>query len=181
MRFSLERGRVCGGRSFLENLGRWRGFGLLEGWEILLGWAFGKTLGKGGKSSNIWIGNGRHTIFWWDSWVREFKLKDVYLTLFRIVSHKKAIVAHSREREGRIGDCWEVQFRRPFQYWELNEVTRFLEHIFLLKAWMKMLEYISDISSKFQISAAFDRYVGQIFWWRNISTKSAIFLLTYRW
>ena len=60
-------------------------------------------------------------------------MKDVYLTLFRITFHKNAIVANLWERERGEGGCWEVQFRRSFQDWELEKVTHFLEHIFPLK------------------------------------------------
>ena len=34
----------------MESLGRWRGIGLLECGGIPFGWAFGRTLEKGGKS-----------------------------------------------------------------------------------------------------------------------------------
>ena len=53
--------------------------------------------------TSIYIGNGSHTSFWWDTWVGDFKLKDVYLTIFRITSHKNAIVAKSWKREGDEG------------------------------------------------------------------------------
>ena len=36
-----------------------------------------------------------------------------------------------RQRDG--GGCWEVHFRRSFQDWELEEVTRFLDYISALK------------------------------------------------
>ena len=51
---------------------------------------------------------------------------------FRIVSHKNATVAESWKREGD-GGCWEVHFRRPFQDWEVEEVTCFLGFLDLLK------------------------------------------------
>ena len=78
--------------------------------------------------TNIRIGNGRRTRFWWDGWVGEIKLKDVYPTLFRLSSHKNATVADLRGRGGGGGGCWEVSFKRPFQDWE-QEVSRFLEYI----------------------------------------------------
>ena len=79
--------------------------------------------------TSICIGNGGCTRFWWDNWVGEIKWKDVYLTLFKLSSHKNAIVADLWGREGGGGGCWEVSFRRPFQDWELEEVSRYLEHI----------------------------------------------------
>ena len=63
----------------------------------------------------------------------DFKLKDVYPTLFRIASHKNATVADLWKREGDKGGCWEVQFRRPFQDWKVEEVTHFLVFLYLLK------------------------------------------------
>ena len=55
-----------------------------------------KDIRKGWEEFNvktsICIGNGRRTSFWRDIWVGDFKLKDVYPTLFRIASHKNAIV-----------------------------------------------------------------------------------------
>ena len=83
--------------------------------------------------TNIRIGNGRRTRFWWDSRVGEIKLKDVYPTLFRLSSHKNATVADLWGRGRSGGGCWEVSFRRPSQDWELEEVSQFLEHIFSSK------------------------------------------------
>ena len=57
--------------------------------------------------------------------MEKVKLKDAYPTLFRTASHKNATVVDLWEREiGRCG-CWEDQFRRPLQDWEMEEVTRF--------------------------------------------------------
>lgn len=67
--------------------------------------SFGKKgLEKFILRTNVRIGNGRHTRFWWDSWDGEFKLKDIYRTLFRLASHKNAIDANLWERkEGGCG------------------------------------------------------------------------------
>ena len=96
-----------------------------------------KDIRKGWEEFNaktsIRIRNGSHTRFWWDIWAGNFKLKDVYPTIFRITSHKNAIVAESWKREGDEGGCWEVHFRRPFQDWEEEEVTCFLGFLDLLK------------------------------------------------
>ncbi|RVW88613.1 Electron transfer flavoprotein-ubiquinone oxidoreductase, mitochondrial [Vitis vinifera] len=46
------------------------------------------------------IGNGRHTSFWWDIWVGDSKLKDVFPTLFRIAAHKFATMADYGEAKG---------------------------------------------------------------------------------
>ncbi|RVW17639.1 Transposon TX1 uncharacterized 149 kDa protein [Vitis vinifera] len=42
---------------------------------------------------------GSRTSFWWDIWAEDFKLKDVYPTIFRIASHKNATIADSWKRE----------------------------------------------------------------------------------
>ena len=67
--------------------------------------------------------------FWWDIWVRDSKLKDFFPMLFRIVTHTSATMADLWRRQGGGGGCWEVHFRRSFKDRELEEVTRFLEHI----------------------------------------------------
>ena len=82
--------------------------------------------------TSIRIGNGRRTRFWWDIWVGDSQLKDLFLLLFRIATHNSAVVADLWGRQGG-GGGWEVQFRRPFQDWELEEVTRFLDHISAVK------------------------------------------------
>ena len=81
--------------------------------------------------TSIRIGNGRRTRFWWDIWVGDSKLKDLFPLLFRIATHNSAVVADLWGRQG--SHFWEVHFRRSFQDWELEEVTRFLEHIFAVK------------------------------------------------
>ena len=135
-RFSLEgeslwRKIILG--IFWEVEGGWITRGVRESYAISL-W---KDIRKGWEEfslrTNIRIGNGRRTRFWWDNWNGESKLKDVYPTLFRITSHKNAIVVNLWEREGGRGGHWEIQVRRLFQDWELEEVTHFLEHIFPLK------------------------------------------------
>ena len=52
--------------------------------------------------TNFRIGNDRHTRFWWDIWVGDSKLKDVFPTLFRIAAHKSASVADlwGRQEDG---------------------------------------------------------------------------------
>ena len=92
-----------------------------------------KDIRKGGDKftlrANIRIDNGRCIRFWWDSCVGKIKLKDVYPSFFKLSSHKNTIVADLWERGGSGGGCWEVSFRRSFQDWEQEEVSRFLEHI----------------------------------------------------
>ena len=95
-RFPLERksfwrkfivgkfGEVEGDRTTSEvkdsyGLGLW--IDIRKGWEEF----FLRTI--------VRIGNGRHTSFWWDIWVGDSKLKDVFPTLFRIAAHKFATMA----------------------------------------------------------------------------------------
>ena len=99
--------------------------------------ALWKDIRKGWEDFNartsIRIGNGNRTSFWWGIQAGDFKLKDVYPTIFGIASHKNAIVVESWKREGDERGCWEVHFRRPFQDWEVEEVTRFLGSLNPLK------------------------------------------------
>ena len=83
--------------------------------------------------TSIHIGNGRHMRFRWDIWVGNSKLKDLFPTLFRIAAHKSTSMADLWGTQGGEDGCWEVHFRRSFQDWELEEVTRFLEHISAIK------------------------------------------------
>ncbi|RVW37766.1 hypothetical protein CK203_100837 [Vitis vinifera] len=99
----LIKRKVFGEKSFLENLGRWREVGPLE----------------------------RCTRFWWGSWVGEIKLKDVYPTLFRLSSHKNAIVADLWGRGGGGGGCLGAKevwgsgapLKTPFFAWEADKTT----------------------------------------------------------
>ena len=77
-------GEVEGGWTTREvrdsyGLGLWKD--IKKGWEEFL------------LRTNFRIGNDRHTRFWWDIWVGDSKLKDVFPTLFRIAAHKSASVA----------------------------------------------------------------------------------------
>ena len=69
----------------------------------------------------------------WDIWVGDSKLKDLFPLLFRIATHNSDAVADLWGRQGGGGRGWEVHFRRSFQDWKLEEVTRFLEHISTIK------------------------------------------------
>nr|CAN80785.1 hypothetical protein VITISV_022938 [Vitis vinifera] len=79
------------------------------------------------------IGNGRRTRFWWDIWVGDSKLKDLFPLLFRIATHKSVVMADLWGRQGGGDGGWEVHFRRSFQDWELEEMTRFLDYISTVK------------------------------------------------
>ena len=101
-----------------------------------MGWAFGKTLKRVGKSSFlelVFVLEMVDTRFWWDIWVGDFKLKDLFPLLFRNATHNSAAMADLWGRQGGGGGGWEVHFRRSFQDWGLEEVTRFLEHISTIK------------------------------------------------
>ncbi|KAL6327375.1 hypothetical protein AAG906_018977 [Vitis piasezkii] len=88
-------------------------------WRRVIVGKFGEVQG------GIHIGNGRRTRFWWDMWVGDSKLKDLFPLLFRIAANNSAIVADLWGRQEGGGGGWEVHFRRPFQDWELEEVNRF--------------------------------------------------------
>nr|CAN74099.1 hypothetical protein VITISV_028591 [Vitis vinifera] len=113
-------GEVQGGWTTKEvresyGMGLWKD--IRKGWEEF----FLKT--------RIHIGNGRRTKFWWDMWVGDSKLKDLFPLLFRIAANNSATVADLWGRQEGGGGGWEVHFRRPFQDWELEEVNRFLGYI----------------------------------------------------
>ena len=117
---------------FKEMEGRWTTRGVRDSFDMSI-W---KEITKGWEQFSfrltIQIWNGRHPRFWWDGWAREFKLKSTFPVLFIIASLKNAIVADPWDRGGG-GGKWEFQFRRPFQDWEIQEVTHFLELIYPLK------------------------------------------------
>lgn len=85
-------------------------FGELEGgwttrvWRDSFGMSLWKDIRKGWEEFNvrtsICVGNGIHTSFWWDIWVEDFKLKDVYPTFFRIASHKNATMRNYGKEMG---------------------------------------------------------------------------------
>ena len=56
-------------------------------------------------------------------------MKNVYHILFRLTCQKNATIAYLWKREEGGGSHWEVQFRKPFQDWELEEGTYFFGHI----------------------------------------------------
>ncbi|KAJ9701144.1 hypothetical protein PVL29_006475 [Vitis rotundifolia] len=135
-RFSLEREsfwRKVNVGKFGEDEGGWTTREVRESYGLGL-W---KDIRKGWEEfflrTSIRIGNGRRTRFWWDIWVGDSKLKDLYPLLFRNAMHNSTGVADLWGRQGGGGGGWEVHFRRPFQDWELDEVTRFLNHISAVK------------------------------------------------
>ena len=102
------RGRAFGEKSLVENLGRWRGWTIRElrdSFRLSL-W---KDVRKGWEEfilrTSIRIGNGRHTSFWWENWVGDSKLKDVFPSLFKIATHKYATMADLSGRDGDGGSC----------------------------------------------------------------------------
>ena len=135
-RFPLERKsfwrKVIVGK-FGEEEGGWTTREVRESYGMGL-W---KEIRKGWEEfllrTSIRIGNGRRTRFWWDIWVGDSKLKDLFPLLFRIATHNSVVVADLWERQGGGGGGWEVHFRKSFQDWELEEVTRFLDHISAVK------------------------------------------------
>ncbi|RVW14147.1 putative ribonuclease H protein [Vitis vinifera] len=65
--------------------------------------------------TRICIGNGRRTRFWWDIWVGDSKLKDLFPLLFRIAAHNSAVVV----------DLWgrqevKVQKGEDFLVWKIE-------------------------------------------------------------
>ncbi|KAJ9700573.1 hypothetical protein PVL29_006060 [Vitis rotundifolia] len=95
-RFSLEREsfwrKVIVGK-FGEEEGGWTTREVRESYGMCL-W---KNIRKGWEEfflrTSIRIGNGSRTRFWWDTWVGDSKLKDLYPLLFRNAIHNSAVVA----------------------------------------------------------------------------------------
>ncbi|KAL6347674.1 hypothetical protein AAG906_026202 [Vitis piasezkii] len=117
-------GEVQGGwttREVRESYGTGLWKDIRKGWEEF----FLKT--------RIRIGNGRQTRFWWDIWVGDSKLKDIFPLMFRIAANNSVVVADFWGRQEGGGGGWEVHFRRPFQDWEMEEVNRFLGYISTVK------------------------------------------------
>ena len=96
------------GRFPLERESLWRKVILGKFKEVEAGWTIREVRGSYGLSlwkdirkgwegfilgTSIHIGNGKRTSFWWDNWVGDSKLKDVFPTLFKIASHKYATMA----------------------------------------------------------------------------------------
>ncbi|RVX22607.1 Transposon TX1 uncharacterized 149 kDa protein [Vitis vinifera] len=92
-----ERKIICG--KFKEVEGGWT----TRVWRKSFRMNLWKDIRKGWEEFNvktfICIGYGSRTSFWWDIWAGDFKLKDVYPTIFRIASHKNATIADSWKRE----------------------------------------------------------------------------------
>ena len=113
----------CG--KFGEGEGGWTTREVRESYGMSL-W---KDIRKGWEEfsirTRIHIGNGRSTRFWWDIWVGDSKLKDMFPQLFRMATNNSAVVADLWGRQGGGGGGWEVHFRRPFHDWELEEVNLF--------------------------------------------------------
>nr|CAN71342.1 hypothetical protein VITISV_002439 [Vitis vinifera] len=131
-RFPLERGsfwrKVIVGK-FGEKEGGWTTREVRESYGMGLRKGIRKCWEEFFLRTSIHIGNGRCTRFWWDIWVGDSKLKDIFPLLFRMATNNSAVVADLWGRQGGGGGGWEVHFRISFQDWELKEVTRFLDHI----------------------------------------------------
>ncbi|RVW72410.1 Mitotic checkpoint protein BUB3.1 [Vitis vinifera] len=114
-------GEVQGGWTTRESYGTGLWKDIRKGWEEFF------------LRTRIHIGNGRRTRFWWDMWVGDSKLKDLFPMLFRIAANNSATVADLWGRQEGGGGGWEVHFRRPFQDWELEEVNYFLGYIYAVR------------------------------------------------
>ena len=94
-RFPLERRsfwrKVIVGK-FGEKEGGWTTREVRESYGMGL-W---KDIRKGWEEfslrTRIHIGNGRSTRFWWDIWVGDSKLKDMFPQLFRMATNNSAVV-----------------------------------------------------------------------------------------
>ena len=117
-RFPLERGsfwrKVIVGK-FGEKEGGWTTREVRESYGIGLWKGIRKGWEEFSLRTRIHIGNGRSTRFWWDIWVGDSKLKDMFPQLFRMATNNSTVVADLWGRQGGGGGVWEVHFRRSFQ------------------------------------------------------------------
>ncbi|RVW27626.1 hypothetical protein CK203_099125 [Vitis vinifera] len=74
--------------------------------------------------TSIRIGNGRRTRFWWDFWVGDSKLKDLFPLLFRIATHNSTVVADLWGRQGDGGGV-KVQEGENSLVWKIERKGKF--------------------------------------------------------
>ncbi|KAG2682777.1 hypothetical protein I3760_10G000500, partial [Carya illinoinensis] len=75
------------------------------------------------------VGIGSRIKFWSDVWCDCRALKDVYPSLFQLVSAKNISVADAMEvMEGRI--VWNIHFGRALQDWEMSSIADFYSFIY---------------------------------------------------
>ncbi|WMV15373.1 hypothetical protein MTR67_008758 [Solanum verrucosum] len=73
---------------------------------------------------HIKVGDGKRTRFWWDVWIKQTPLKDMFRHLFILCTNSEAMIS----------DCWTVQgwnlyFRRLLNDWEIERVAKLLEEM----------------------------------------------------
>ncbi|RVX04974.1 hypothetical protein CK203_019305 [Vitis vinifera] len=131
-RFPLERGsfwrKVIVGK-FGEEEGGWTTREVRESYGIGLWKGIRKGWEEFSLRTRIHIGNGRSTRFWWDIWVGDSKLKDMFPQLFRMATNNSTVVADLWGSKEGVGGVWEVHLEDPFKIGNWREVSHFLEHI----------------------------------------------------
>ena len=107
-------GGWCTGESKINfGTGLWKE--IRKEWEVIL------------KNAKFVIGDGSRVSFWKDLWCGEVALCMVYLTLFRLVVRKEALIREVWDILNE--DRWTPCFSRPFNDWEVTEVDNFLHTI----------------------------------------------------
>lgn len=109
------------------------------------------------NNSKIVIGNGERIQFWWNTWLPNEKLKDIFPRLFNLSEIKDGslkLLIQNREAAGE----WNFSFRRPLRAWEEEDVRRLIE---VLNAVPNLrvnaddqIRWTADLYGSFSVSSA---------------------------
>ena len=73
---------------------------------------------------HIKVGDGRRTGFWWDVWIKQTTLKDLFPDLFFLCTNSEAMISDSWTVQG-----WNLYFRRLLNDWVIERVAKLLEEV----------------------------------------------------
>ncbi|XP_059626918.1 uncharacterized protein LOC132269677 [Cornus florida] len=133
------------------------------------------------------IRDGRRIRFWEDLWCGDLPLALAFPRLYRIASHKQALVVDCYNLDnGRL--TWDVQFSRHFQDKEIEEVTRFLAFLYRqtitagdLDCWI----WIPNPQGRFEVRSFFKCLMvgaGGFFPWKPIwRSKAPLKVAFFAW
>ncbi|XP_028060048.1 uncharacterized protein LOC114263665 [Camellia sinensis] len=95
--------------------------------------------------------------FWWDTWLLNEKLKDVFPRLFslsEITDGSLKPLVQNREAAGE----WNFSFKRPLKAWEEKDIRRLIEVLNAIpNLWVNVddqVRWIADSSGSFSVSSA---------------------------
>ncbi|CAL0320805.1 unnamed protein product [Lupinus luteus] len=106
-------------RPLLDPASRW--------WKDLdkIGFAIGNQ--GGWMDLNVWkeIGNGESTLFWYDIWFGNERIKDMFLRFFLLAENRNALVADYGTWRNDLWN-WRISWRRTPLSWEEASIDRLL-------------------------------------------------------